>query len=89
MKPEWHIEYEKEGCYRAGIREAIENKKYIRASISKEDIGRLLQGYHITLAFLNDGYEQEGMIDIGLSGGKTEFEVSEELNGLIINKKFK
>lgn len=85
MKPEWHIRHEKEGCYRASVKEAIKTRKYIRVSISKEDIGHLLQEKNISLLFLNDDYEQVGMIDIGLSGGKTEFEVTEELNELIIN----
>lgn len=85
MKPEWHIEHTTDGCYQYGVKDAIENKKYIKVSISKDDIGNLLQGKHIALLFLNDGYELEGMIDIELTDGKTVFEVPEELNELIIN----
>lgn len=78
---EWHVQYKEDGCYQAGVKEAIESKKYIRVSISKEDIGHLLQGKHLTLLFLNDEYEQEGLLDIELTDGNTEFEVSEKLNG--------
>ena len=84
MKPEWHIEHESEGCYQAGVNEAKDKGKYIKASISKEDIGCLLQEKHITLLFLNDDYEQEGMLDIVLSNKKTTFDVSEKLNEIII-----
>lgn len=84
MKPEWHIEHKTEGCYLYGVKEAKENKKYIKASISKDDIGNLLQGKNITLLFLNDEYEDVGMLDIELTDGETYFEVSEELNELIV-----
>ena len=84
MKPEWHIAYEKDGCYKAGVKEAKQKGMYIRASISKEDIGHLLQGKHVVLLFLNDGYEQDGMLDISLTDGNTEFDVSTELNELIV-----
>ena len=86
MRPEWHIEHETDACYQYGVIEAKEKGKYIKASISLEDIGHLLQGKHVALLFLNDDYGQEGMIDIGLSDEKTVFEVSEELNEMIINK---
>ena len=86
MKPEWHIEWTEDGCYKAGIKEAKESGKYIKGSISKEEIGHLLQGKHITLLFLNDGYEQEGMLDIELVDGNTNFEVSDKLNNLIITE---
>lgn len=82
---DWHIEYETEGCYQYNVKDAKEKKKYIKASISKECIGHLLQGKHIALLFLDGGCELEGMIDIELSNGKTTFEVSEELNEIIIN----
>lgn len=85
MKPAWHIEHKTEGCYLSNVKNAQENKKYIRASISKEDIGKLLQDTHITLLFLNDAYGLEGMLDIGLSDDKTVFDVSEQLNHMIIN----
>lgn len=85
MKPEWHIEHTTDSCYHAVVEGAKENKKYINASVSKEDIGHLLQGKHITLLFLNDDYESVGMIDIGLTDGETVFAVSKELNELIIN----
>ena len=83
MKPEWHITYSDEGCYLADVKEAKEKGRYIKASISIEEIGHLLQGKHITLLFLNDGYEEEGMLDIELTEGSTKFEVSDELNKLI------
>ena len=84
MKQEWHIEHTSDGCYQFGVEDAKNKGKYIRASISKECIGHLLQGKHIALLFLNDEYEQVGMIDIELSDYNTNFEVSEELNELII-----
>ena len=84
VKPEWHIEYETEGCYQYDVKDAKEKKKYIKASISKECIGHLLQGKHITLLFLNGGCELEGMIDIELTDSGTKFEVSKELNELIV-----
>lgn len=83
MKPEWHINASEEGCYLAGVKEAKEKGRYIRASISREDIGHLLQGKHITLLFLNDEYEEDGMLDIELIEGSTKFEVSDKLNKLI------
>ena len=83
MKPEWHTEGE-DGCYLSSVEKAKRNNKYIAASISKEDIGNLLQGKHITLLFLNDDYGMEGMLDIKLSEGNTEFDVSEKLNDMII-----
>jgi hypothetical protein len=83
MKPEWHINCSEEGCYLAGVKDAKGKGRYIRASISKKDLGHLLQGKHITLLFLNDGYEQEAMLDIELSEGKTVFEVSDILNELV------
>ena len=83
MKPEWHIEG-KDGCYESSVKEAKNKGKYIRASISKEDIGKLLQGKHVTLLFLNDEYREEGMLDIEFSEGNTTFEVSDELNNMII-----
>lgn len=86
MKPEWHIGYTTDGCYHAEVEQAKENKKYIKVSVSKKDIGNLLQGKHIVLLFLNDGYEDVGMIDIELTDGETVFEIPEELNELIINK---
>lgn len=84
MKPEWHISYTEDGCYKAGIKEAKESGKYIKGSISVEDVGHLLQGRHITLLFLNDDYEQEARLDIGLTDEKTNFSVSNKLNDLII-----
>ena len=84
MKPEWHIEHKEDECYQVGVKEAKDGGKYIKAAISKDDIGYLLQGKHIALLFLNDDYEQVGMLDIGLSDSNTEFNVSEELNELII-----
>lgn len=80
MKPEWHVE-PIDSCYEYTVKDAIRNKKYIKASISKDDIGNLL---HVLL-FLNDDYGLEGMMDIGLTDEKTIFEVSDELNELIVN----
>ena len=39
MKPEWHISYTEDGCYKAGVKEAKESGKYIKGSISVEDVG--------------------------------------------------
>lgn len=83
MKPEWHIEHKTDRCYLSSVKKAKEHKKYIKASISKETIGYLLQGRQIVLLFFNDDYEVEGMLDIELSDGKTVFDVSEELSKLI------
>ena len=85
MKPEWHIQSEEDKSYQYSVLIAEENKKYIKASLSIDDIGHLLQGKHITLLFLNDGYEMEGMMDIGLTDYHTDFKVSDDLNELIIN----
>ena len=86
MKPEWHISCTEDGCYKAGVKEAKESGMYIKGSISKDDIGHLLQGKHITLLFLNDDYEQEARLDIGLTNEKTNFSVSNKLNDLIITE---
>lgn len=86
MKPEWHIEYEEDGCYKAGVKEAKESGKYIKGLISKDDIGHLLQGRHIALLFLNDDYEQKALLDIGLTNDTTNFSVSNKLNDLIITE---
>ena len=86
MKPEWHISCTEDGCYKAGVKEAKESGMYIKGSISIEDIGHLLQGRHITLLFLNDDYEQEARLDIGLTNEKTNFSVSNKLNDLIITE---
>jgi ribosomal protein S27AE len=86
MKPEWHISCIEDGCYQAGVKEAKEDGMYIKGSISKDDIGHLLQGKHITLLFLNDDYEQEARLDIGLTNEKTNFSVSNKLNDLIITE---
>ena len=86
MKPEWHISCTEDGCYKAGVKEAKESEMYIKGSISIEDIAHLLQGRHITLLFLNDDYEQEARLDIGLTNEKTNFSVSNKLNDLIITE---
>lgn len=86
MKPEWHISCVEDGCYKAGVKDAKESGMYIKSSISKDDIGHLLQGKHITLLFLNDNYEQEARLDIGLTDEKTKFSVSNKLNDLIITE---
>lgn len=86
MKPEWHISCTEDGCYKAGVKEAKESGMYIKGSISVEDVGHLLQGRHITLLFLNDDYEQEARLDIGLTDEKTNFSVSNKLNDLIITE---
>ena len=86
MKPEWHISCTEDGCYKAGVKEAKESGMYIKGSISIEDIGHLLQGRHITLLFLNDDYEQEARLDIGLTNEKTNFSISNKLNDLIITE---
>ena len=86
MKPEWHISCVEDGCYKAGVKEAKEDGMYIKGSISKDDVGHLLQGKHITLLFLNDDYEQEARLDIGLTDEKTNFSVSNKLNDLIITE---
>lgn len=85
MRPEWHIEYKTDENYLWNIKNAKEHGKYIKASISKETIGYLLQGRQIVLLFLNDDYEVNGMLDIELSDEKTVFEVSEELNQMIVS----
>lgn len=86
MKPEWHIEWAEDGCYKAGVKEAKENGKYIKGLISKEDIGHLLQEKHIVLLFLNDDYRQKAMLDIELTDNTTVFSVSNKLNNLIITE---
>lgn len=85
MKPEWHIDYKTEECYLSEVDSAMKKNKYIKVSLSKECIGHLLQGKQVSLLFLNDDYELEGMLDIGLSDEENEFNVSNELNELIIN----
>lgn len=84
MKPEHRIKQEEERSYQFDVMQAKENKKYIKAAISIEDIGKLLQGRHAVLLFLNDEYDMEGMLDIYMSDDKTQFVVSEELNEMII-----
>lgn len=83
-RPEWHIEERRECCYLSKVKQAKNDGRYIKVSISSEDIGRLLQDKHITLLFLNNDYEQKGMIDIELSDKGTSFDVSRELNELIM-----
>jgi hypothetical protein len=85
MGPELHIGHEPDGCYQSGVLQAKQSGTYIKVSISKAWIGRLLQGQHIELLFLNDHCEQKGLLDIEMSDGKTEFYVSEELSQMIIN----
>ena len=85
MKPENHIAHESDGCYWAEVETALANNRYIGVKVSKRDIGHLLQGKHIILLFLNDDYEDKGMVDIKLSDDETVFEVSEELNQMMIN----
>lgn len=85
MKPEWHLNGD-DGCYFASVEEAKEKDKYIEISISKEDIGNLLQGRYISLLFLNEKCEEEGMIDIKLSDKETNFEIPEKINNLIIGE---
>ena len=86
MKPEYHVEHKTEALYRWNANDLKEAKRYMKVSISQEDIGNLLQGKHIILNFLNDGYELKGMLDICLSDDVTVFEVPERLNEFIIRK---
>lgn len=85
MKPEHHVEDITEGCYISSIKAAKKNGTHIECKLSKEDIGNLLQGKAIDLLFLNDGYELTGMIDIKMTDNETEFNVSDKLNGVLIN----
>ena len=80
MNPELLVTHSGDGCLKCEIKEAKRNNKYIHISMSKEDIGSLLQGKHLVLLFLNNGYECTGMINIQLSNAENDFLVSEEFN---------
>ncbi len=82
-KPEYYVNHIEEGVYISTVNNSIEKNTYIKCSISKEDIGNLLQGKSVSLVFLNDDYESTGMIDIVLSDGKTNFDVSDGINEMI------
>lgn len=86
MKPEWHIMHVDDGSYKMDVKDAKENGKYIKGLISKNDVGHLLQGKHIGLLFLNEDYEEEGLLDIGLTDDETNFSISNKLNDLIITE---
>lgn len=84
VKPEWHIENPKEGCFISGRECAELNNRYIHISISKEDLGNLLQGKHLGILFLDDNYRNTGMIDVQLSDSETNFVTSEKVNDFMI-----
>lgn len=86
MKPEWHIEWKSDGCYQFSVNAAQKNGRYIKASLSKEYLGYLLQGAHVCLLFLNNNYELQGVLDIELTDDDTNFAVSDKLNNYMQNK---
>lgn len=88
MKPEWHIDYADERSHQSEVEHQIKDKKYIGIELSLENIGDLLQGRHVILLFLNDGYECVGMIDVMMRPNKTNFVISDQMNDLIINADF-
>lgn len=81
---EWHVVHTKDGCYQSNVEQAKEDGVYIHISLSKEEIGDLLQGKHIELLFLNDDYRQKGMLDIELTDNNTNCEVSEKIHKMIV-----
>lgn len=82
----YNIEYPQEGSYIYGVKEAKSNSRYIHISISKEDIGNLLQGKNIKILFLNAGYESPGIIDVQLSDSETNCISSEGIYNYMMQK---
>lgn len=83
-KPEYNIKNPDDGSFMADVEVAQESKRYINISISKEDLGCLLQGKHLEILFPGDELDGRGMIDIGLSDKETKFEISDEVNKFMI-----
>ena len=79
---------EEERDYQHHVLDAQINRKYIKLSLSLDDIGCLLQEKHLIFPFHNNIGVIEGVIDIEMADLDSKFEVSEELNSLIGNIKF-
>ena len=79
-KPEYNIKNSNDGSFMANAEVAKESKR----SISKEDLGCLLQGKHLEILFPGDELDGRGMIDIGLSDKETKFEINDAVNKFMI-----
>ena len=83
-KPEYNIKNPNDGSFMADVVVAQESKRYINISISKVDLGCLLQGKHLEILFPGDELDGRGMIDIGLSDKETKFEINDAVNKFMI-----
>ena len=68
----------------ANIQVAKESNKYVNISISKVNLGCLVQGKHLEILFPGDELDGRGMIDIGLSDKETKFEINDAINKFMI-----
>ena len=83
-KPEYNIKNSNDGSFMANVEVEQESKRYVNISISKEDLGCLLQGKHLEILFPGDELDGRGMIDIGLSDKETKFEINDAVNKFMI-----
>ena len=81
MEPVVNIEARDERCYISAVEEAEELGKHIEIALSKQELGHLLQGNAVTLMYLDEEFEMQGMIDIKMSDGETFFKVPEWKEG--------